>query len=215
MGKVAMDFHVGEVTVKLIEEGDRICGHIRSGHFFEPQTLAMWGIMCMKGGTVIDVGGYTGLFSIAAAKMGCRVITIEPMPLNAARILENCRLNGVTIELHQSVASDKIGYVELAYNPRVEGLTSGASLVRKSGPKLMVQSLTIDSLHVNPTAMKIDVERGESLVLRGAQATLFQSQPELLVEVLDKEREELVRSEAVNYKVVETLDARNWFMSRC
>lgn len=215
MGKMTMDFHVGEVVVKLIEEGDRICGHVRAGNLFEPESLASWALMCKNGGTVIDVGGYTGLFSIAAAKMGCRVICFEPMPLNAARIIENCRLNGVTIELHQAVASNKLGHVELTYNPRVEGLTSGASLIRKKGPKMMVKALTIDSLYVNPVAIKIDVERGESLVLEGAKRTLSQCRPQMLVEVLDSERETLVRDAVTDYRVAQVIDVRNWLMMPC
>lgn len=225
MGKVTMDFYVGETSVQLIEEGDRICGHVRAGNLFEPETLASWAHMIrMAGpGTVIDVGGYTGLFSIAAAKMGCRVICFEPMPRNAARILENCRINSVSIELYQEVASSQIGYTELTYNPRVEGLTSGASLIRKKGPKMMVRARTIDSLNVEPIAIKIDVERGESLVLQGAQRTITQHRPAMLVEVLDEEREKLVRdvfdtyrvSDQVNYRVAQVTDVRNWVMLPC
>lgn len=214
MGKV-MDFRVGSVTVKLIKDGDRICEHVSNGNFFEPDSLDEWGKLCSKGGTVIDVGGYSGLFSIAAAKLGCRVICFEPMPLNAARIIENCRLNNVTIELYQAVASNVIGEVDLTYNPKVQGMTSGASLIRKKGFKLSVKSLTIDSLNIDPIAIKIDVERGEPLVLAGAKKTIDKSKPTILVEVLDDERENLVRNELSNYKIARTIDVRNWLMLPC
>jgi FkbM family methyltransferase len=214
MGKV-MDFVVGSTTVSLLENGDRICGHIQSGNTFEPQSLAAWAEMCEKGGTVIDVGGYSGLFAIAAAKMGCHVICFEPMPLNASRILENCHLNGVNVELHNAVASDEPGIVDLTYNPKVEGMTSGASLVRKKGFKLPVRAMTIDSLNVNPVAIKIDVERGEPLVLAGARETLARARPQLLVEVLDEEREELVRKSVDGYRVAAVVDVRNWLMIPC
>lgn len=214
MGKV-MDISVGSVIVQLLEEGDRICAHINSGKSFEPDSLAAWAKMCSDGGTVIDVGGYTGLFSIAAAKMGCRVVCIEPMPLNAARIIENCRLNHVAIELHQAVATDDIGYVNITYNPKVQGMTSGASLIRKKGYQLSVKALTIDSLNLSPVAMKIDVERGEYLVLSGARQTLNRSKPQLLVEVLDEERERLVKQSISGYSITSVIDIRNWLMQPC
>lgn len=217
MGKV-MDFRVGGVVVKLIEEGDRICSHISAGQTFEPDSLVAWADICRwkgKGQTVIDVGGYTGLFSIAAALMGCRVICIEPMPLNAARIKENCKLNGVTIELHQAVASDQIGIADITYNPKVQGMTSGASLIRKKGYKMPVNSLTIDSLLLDPIGIKIDVERGEPLVLMGARKTIKKSKPSILVEVLDAEREELVKKSIEGYKISSVIDVRNWLMVPC
>lgn len=217
MGKV-MQIQVGGVIVKLIEDGDRICGHINKGNTFEPESLAVWAELCRKapkGSYVIDVGGYTGLFSIAAALMGCKVICIEPMPLNVARIIENCRLNDVTIEIHQAVASSDVGKTELTYNPNVKGMTSGASLIRKKGFKLQVKSITIDSLNVDPVAIKIDVERGEPLVLAGSRKTIKRSKPSLLVEVLDDERSNLVKSSISNYKIKNIIDQRNWLMLPC
>lgn len=219
MGKV-MEFEVGPVTVKLIEEGDRICDHINQGKTFEPDSLPAWAEMCRKGkcgSTVIDVGGYTGLFSIAAALLGCRVICIEPMPLNAARIIENCRLNGVTIELHQAVAADSPGQTILTYNPQVKGMTSGASLIKKVGGKLPVKAITIDSLKVDPIAIKIDVERGEPLVLAGAGKTIQKSRPSMLVEVLDDERANMVNSlmHFHKYKTKQVIDERNWLLIPC
>lgn len=214
MGKM-MQFQVENVNVRLIEEGDRICSHVASGKTFEPESLALWWSMCRKKGTVIDVGGYSGLFSLIAAKLGCRVICFEPMPLNAARIIENCKLNNVSIELHQAVASNEIGMANLTYNPKVQGMTSGASLVRKKGFKLPVKSLTIDSLNLDPIAIKIDVERGEYLVLQGAKQTIAKSKPSILVEVLDVEREEWVKESIDNYKIVSVVDVRNWLMLPC
>lgn len=214
MGKV-MHFKIQDVTVDLIAEDDRICDHVKNGYEFEPESLNVWYEICKSAGTVIDVGGYSGLFSILAAKLGCNVVCIEPMPLNAARILKNCRLNGVTIELHQAVASNQNGSALLTYNPKVKGMTSGASLIRKKGFQLDVKAITIDSLNKNPIAIKIDVERGEPLVLEGAIETIERNKPTLLVEVLDKEREEKVKAAVSGYKVTKVIDIRNWVMVPC
>ena len=78
-----MRFNVGAAAVELREDGDRICAHIAAGKTFETDSLRVWAELCGQGGTVLDIGGYTGLFSISAALLGCMVIAFEPMPVNA------------------------------------------------------------------------------------------------------------------------------------
>lgn len=214
MGKV-MDFPVGAATVRMIETGDRVCAHVASGKTFEPETLAAWAEMCGRGGTVIDVGGYTGLFSISAALLGCRPICFEPLPANADRIRKNARLNQVGLVLHQEAASDRLGTIAITYNPNVQGMTSGASLIRKTGIKLNVATRPIDALKAHPVAIKIDVERAEPIVLAGARETIARCRPALLVEVLDETRAEQVRQALPGYRVHAVLDVRNWMMLPC
>lgn len=209
------EFRVGQTIVKLISDGDRICDHVTAGNQFEPESLKAWAGLCKNGGTAIDVGGYTGLFAIAAAKMGCRVVCFEPMPLNAARLLENCSLNQVTVELHHAVATDMSGTTNLTYNPKVQGMTSGASLIRKKGYQLPVKAMTIDELDLNPVAIKIDVERAEHLVLAGARETLLKRRPALLVEVLDEAAQDRVSKAVTGYRIERVLDVRNWLMLPC
>lgn len=215
-----MKFQVGSVSVDMIEEDDRVCAHINAGKTFEPRSLEIWASLCAsRGNTVIDVGAYTGLFSISAALHSCRVVAFEPMPKNADRLRENVKANGNAakfIDLIEGAASDKVGSVQIGYSPNVKGLTSGASLLRKSGSKLTIPALTIDILDLrNVTAIKIDVERNEPAVLRGARKTIHRCKPAILVEVLDDVCKAGVRAALPDYRVEEEIDVRNWFMLPC
>lgn len=207
---------VGPVTVSLFAQEDRIVSHIRNGKGFEPASLAAWASMCEKGKTVLDIGGYSGLFAIAAAKLGCKAWIFEPMPLNVERIRMNARINEVKIEIVECVVSDKPGETEITFNPNVVGLTAGASLVRKKGFKKPVRAITIDSMCLDDIcAVKIDVERGEPAVLFGAYETLARCKPRMLVEALGNMEREAVMASVKGYKVESVLDVRNLMMVPC
>lgn len=199
--------------VKLVAEGDRIVTSVLSGKPFEPESLKVWCEICEGGGTVLDIGAYTGLYAIAAAQRRCHVIAFEPLSNNRGRFRLNAVLNGVVVRANAEVVSDTVGETWISVNPKVTGMTSGASLVRNNGMKQKVGSLTVDSLMLREcTAMKIDVERAEPLVLAGARETLKRLHPILLIEVLGDDEKAAVRAAVPDYEVQREMDGRNWLM---
>jgi FkbM family methyltransferase len=199
--------------VKLISSGDRIVAKVRAGETFEPESLEAWRELCAAGGMALDIGAYTGLYAIIAAQAGCKVMAFEPLPKNAQRCRQNFAANGVDVELIEAVVADRVGMGEITVNQNVVGLTSGASLIRKTGVKRAVRSLTVDSLNLpQVTAIKIDVERAEPLVLNGARKTLERLRPVLLVEVLGDDEKAAVRAAVPSYRVKREMDGRNWLM---
>lgn len=203
-----MKISVGRVQVKLID-GDRIADHVERKGSFEPQTLAAWAKLVKPGKVALDIGAYTGLFSISAGLLGANVVSIEPIARLVKRLKENASLNGVALTIHNVAASDKSGAGTIAHNSAV-AFSAGASLVRKSGPRDAVKIITIDLLGLSDVAaIKIDVERHEAAVLRGARETLKRWRPSLLVEALDEELKQAVLREVPDYRLVEVLDVRN------
>jgi FkbM family methyltransferase len=218
---VATLIPVGQTVVALIAEGDRIAASLKSKGPFEPETLAKWANLCgsataarairCREATVLDVGAYTGLFSIAARKLGCRVIAFEPMVFNRARFKANCVFNGVDDAVNSEAVSDACGEAVLHYNSIP--FTAGASLERKTGSAQPVKTLTIDSLNLRSVAaIKIDVERAEPRVLAGARETLARCRPALIVEVLGEDEGQAVLASVEDYEHVATMDVRNWLM---
>src|SRR5678809_914664 len=122
---------VGPVMVDLISADDRIVGSLQERGPFEPESLETWALMCglAPGGTVLDIGAYTGIYTIAARKLGCHVIAFEPMPNNRLRLRENCRMNGVDDKVSSEAICDEIGSGTLHTND--VPYTAGASLIRK------------------------------------------------------------------------------------
>lgn len=204
----AVSLQVGPVTVDLIGD-DRICQHVKAGRSFEPETLEAWAQMCAAGSEVIDVGCYSGLFAIAAAKLGCRPIGIEPLPQMRKRIAENSKLNDVHFKVIGAAASDHAGTARIGFNAGVH-LTSGASLLRKSGAGIDVKTITLDGLKVEHlAAIKIDVERLEAAVLRGGLRMIERHRPKLIVEFLDAEAKAAIIGLLPSYRVEAVTDVRN------
>lgn len=203
---------VGPVTVDLIAD-DRICKHVLSGKTFEPRSLAAWADMCESGATVIDVGAYSGLFSIAAAKLYAIPVAIEPQPVMCDRIANNCALNMVSFTVINAAASDQAGEARLGVNEAVH-LTSGASLLRKSGGGITVRTIRLDDLALGGrvSAIKIDVERAETLVLGGAMKVIEKHRPKLLIEALDDDAAAAIKRALPSYRLEAFLDDRNMLM---
>lgn len=202
---------VGHISVQLIRERDRVVGHILAGHGFEPHTLARWARWCRLTPRciVLDIGGYSGLFGIAAERAGHHAIIIEPMPLQVERIRENAALNGVHPEVLQAAATEHSGHGEVVFNPKVLA-TAGASLERHSGTRQPVQLLRVDDRHWDHVGLvKIDVERHEPAVLRGMRETIQRCRPLMIVESLDEAHKHAVLHEVADYVLLDVLDTRN------
>ena len=63
------DFEIEGTKVRYYDDEDRMILHMRKGTH-ERETLAEWARLCEPDFTAIDVGAYTGLFSIVAALRG-------------------------------------------------------------------------------------------------------------------------------------------------
>ena len=218
----------GHQSVDLLEEGDRICIGLAAGKAFEKESRAWWADMLEQErwdetSTVLDIGAYTGIYAIAAAKHGYYAIAIEPLPENMGRLDSNIFHNGVSkmVTKVAAAASDTDGRGELAYNSGVP-FTSGGSLTsKKEGyTRIPVDLVTIDTLigrmlvnkHIWITAMKLDVERGEAAALRGAVWTIKRCSPKIILEILDIDQ--LLEVEAVllplGYWRAHQFDRRNF-----
>lgn len=160
---------------------------------------------------MIDVGCYSGLFSMLATMLKARAVGFEPFPDNRAQIKKNMFLNGVRFSLNEEAVSDTKGTARLGYNPKVK-LTAGASLLNGRGSGIMVKKIALDDIEFEDVSViKIDVERNEPAVLKGARRTIETHRPVLFVESLDDSQQRAIEAEleGLEYDITETLDIRN------
>lgn len=173
---VSMDFFVHDfeellVAASILEEGDRD----------ERRMLAVLMDDLHPGDSAFDIGANVGVHSVFLAKKvgpNGRVIAIEPESMNFSRLKKNIDLNklGNIIPIRAALGDRKdIGGLYIK-----KRIGRGAiSLIRDEGSEYCqeVPILTGDDLVTNhglpiPSALKIDVEGYEYLVLLGIKRIL-------------------------------------------
>lgn len=179
-----MGITVGDITeihgVKLIADGDMVVFHQRKTKApFESKSMAAW-IDAVGRGSAIDVGAYTGLYSLVAAKAGAKAYAIEPNRDVFKRLIKNIELNDARVVAINKAASSALGVGSMQLSMATK-LTSGGKLIPGSGTDV----ITIDSLGIyDATAIKIDVEGHECGVLLGAKMTIEKCSPLIITEAL-------------------------------
>lgn len=205
--------------VKMLAKGDQIVSWCRGhGRSFEPETVAAF-IAAVKRdpACVIDVGAYTGLFTLLAYRAGAHeIIAVEPNDESYARIQANLALNKATATLLNAAVSDHEGpgHIEVRDEQRT-GLSSLAKLTkdRTAQPTTL---LTVDLIprEQQVALIKIDVEGHELRVLQGAHDTLKTEHPTLIVETKsgnggDRRAEVSEYLSTLGYGEGQVLDVRN------
>lgn len=132
---------------------------------------------CARGGLMLDVGANFGYYSILAAKMGCRVVAWEPIPVFRAFLQTAARLNHVSHKIHvrDTVVSDVAG-ATINLTVPTRGYWGTASVgglniepaIKAPAYNVSATSETLDQVvREQACVMKLDVEGHEPSVLRG------------------------------------------------
>jgi len=147
----------------------------------ESEERALVARVARPGMIAVDVGANVGLHALALARLvgqGGRVHALEPEPRNR-RLLERgiARARARNVLVHPVAASDKEGTLALYVSEANRGdhRTAPAPEARRA---LEVRAVTLDALLADEPRIdfvKIDVQGAETLVLKGARATLARS----------------------------------------
>lgn len=140
---------------------------------YEVFELEVFEKLLIKGSVVLDVGANIGIYSLVAARIvdsTGSVTALEPTKDNLSMLRTNLKANNAT---RVAVVSKAAGAKkeELAIYKQANSMGTH-SISRKGGDIEMIDVVTIDSLRLKPTVMKIDVEGYEVLVLKGAKNSL-------------------------------------------
>jgi FkbM family methyltransferase len=169
-------------------------GYLRGGA--EPYVIETIRRLCAPGDTFIDVGAYVGFVTLAAAAAvgpRGRVVAIEPVLENAARIARQLEINGIEHVAIETVAiSDSSGdaFIMVDRDPAARGPDAASSLSRASsrgGTRRLIRTMTLDALcrlqGYGPKLIKVDVEGHEFAVLRGMVGLFSQGSVSAIVEL--------------------------------
>lgn len=155
------------------------------GQFYEARTLRRLKGLLTPGDQVIDVGANIGNHTIYfAGEAGCRVLPLECNSRLVPRLMaavETAELTDLVDLAHLGKAvSDALG--EITFNLLRDDFSNISRAPIEGATK--VPSITLDSLAVDSCKLlKIDVDGGEVLVLRGAEGLLSTHRPIVAIEV--------------------------------
>jgi FkbM family methyltransferase len=146
-----------------------------------------------RGGCVIDVGVNHGLYlyhAVAHCPPGTAILGIEANPALVERVNADLQRNGVGPLVELLALTDADGPVELHVGSDDMVSSLRADHVARYGggvAKVTVPGISLDSLvaerGLRPDLVKVDVEGHERAVLAGAERTLAERRPTLLIEV--------------------------------
>lgn len=157
---------------------------------------------------LFDVGANIGVYSIVAARHGARVLAFEPSQPARSVLMTSARLNHV---------EGRITCLPYALSDRnatgrfTSGLDVGNHLIQDANPtagaSTEVEVRRLDDLLAGmpeapvPRLVKVDVEGADLDVLRGAEQTLMQTRPFLIIEVWDGGRDVRAWLEERGYRI--------------
>jgi len=204
----------------MIEEGDEIFKDAdnHTNGIFEPASIKFWIEHLKRGQFALDIGSYTGLYNLVAAKHGCNSYGFEPNPINLSRALKNRELNGFIGDeatFMRWAVSDREGKEIFSYN--INRLSSIGKFGRVNEPNWVtvdVDVMTLDYHFMKDfpvCAIKVDTEGAEDKVLMGATSILKQWKPALILELqtMDHIKYHSDYLKQFGYTYFERVDGRN------
>ena len=132
---------------------------------------------------IIQAGGNCGMVPYEYSKFFDRVVTFEPDPKNFACLIANHSSKRLTAI--QGCLSSKGGELVPMRN---NGKNVGACHITNITPTFYALSFTIDSLHLAPNVIHLDVEGHELEVLEGSRKTLEAHKPVIVSEIKPDKR---------------------------
>ncbi len=182
----------------LLDPHDVVSREILMTGHWEPQTWQVMEPHVPVGGTFVDVGAHIGWYSLKAAKAvgpRGRVIAVEPDRDTLRKLRANIRASGVEAIVLVVPVACYDSETTLPFYSAPAANTGESSLyldaASQGGPitaEYRVRARRLDDIlrEIGVTrvdALKIDVERAEVHVLKGAADTLDRFRPEISVEV--------------------------------
>lgn len=147
--------------------------------------------------TVLDIGANCGWYALALARHcpSARIHAFEPIPHTHRILQRNIQRNGLSnITVHQLALSNVEAMLEFFHTPACSGATSltiaGQPTAEANLERIPARSVTLDSFctqhGLKPQLIKCDVEGAELMVIQGAEHTIAESRPVILIELLRK-----------------------------
>ena len=177
MNKSVRTVNDGKREYKFYAKETKEVGRVRSIFDKEKGTIS-WIKSLSKDDILFDIGANIGIYTIYAAPLVKKVVAFEPHLGNAFRLLQNVDLNKFkNVNLIASPIHDKAGVFDFSYRSYEIGESFNQLSDENHGNIEQKLSLHLDyyvenNLLPTPTAIKLDVDGNEYLILQSMEKTL-------------------------------------------
>lgn len=154
--------------------------------YWEPDTFSVLDRYLVTGETFIDIGAWCGIFSIYAAKLGSKVLAVEPDRVAYVELINNVLENASVIDqivCMRVAVSDSNGYANLNTETYNGFGNSESSLIQRVSVAAIDRVSTIDLEQLYKKAstkvclIKIDTEGSEVLIIKNSFEFLKEYKP--------------------------------------
>lgn len=177
----------GNTVTYVSDERDILARNVVWPGDWERSSLRLFSELARNAGWVLDVGAYTGIYSLTAVADSerARVIAFEPNPEILPNLHRNLAVNEVNdrVRVIESAIADAPGRVALTVP---EDRTAASIAIGMQGDQVDVAVTTLDRSagERRIDLIKMDIEGAEAAALRGGATLLQRDQPHILVELL-------------------------------
>ncbi len=172
-----------------------------NGSYYEREVLDAILANLGRDGVLWDVGANAGFHSVTIKHLrpDSTIIAFEPVPFIAFRLMMNAELNGLDVRLLPIALAEQSGYqrlsIKIAGNSGLSSLNPWPDVKYDSDISCRVEAgdcLIENGTAPGPTVIKLDIEGGEFLALRGLirwldskdlRAIIFESAPNHLAPI--------------------------------
>lgn len=135
----------------------------------------------------LDIGANVGCLSIHLSDHFEKIIAVEPQRANLFMLKNNVKINDIqNIEVVEgAIWGEEKEIVLQEFSAHDYSGTSRTSEAPTAGclKSTKIKAITVDSLNVSPSFVKIDIEGAEKECLKGMTETIKRCKPILLIEI--------------------------------
>jgi FkbM family methyltransferase len=175
-----------------------------------------------EGDVFIDVGANIGLFSLVAAEavgVSGKVYAFEPFQKNYDALMTNLSLNLVNnVTPEKQAISDEEGELilyldESENNPGMVSRFGGSHTLTENVIATTLDAYLADK-QLSPRLIKIDIEGGELMALKGMEKTLKEVRPTLLVEIIQNATLSAFTGKDLSEEYLKSLGYEKYFLDK-
>lgn len=208
-GFIDASLHGCYLSMFVSRNDDAVALRVMWNHGYEPMTTKLWVESAKKAKKIADVGAHTGIYSLLAAIANPKasIISLEPSPVNFARLVLNVRENHIeNVTPMYCAASDSRRNEVFGTKTQQWYLSTGGRLSpEKAVEWSIVKVVRLDHFE-EFDLIKIDTEGGELKCLQGLGDSL-KGNAEIFFECIERKTEIFDYLHKFGYKIFSIDDA--------